>query len=170
MVAEFWLLDNMSAKFLKSLLAFGCFIAGFFMGCIAPRPQNFVDAEELPPNFVGREHRAFARGDHLIVEVSQVPGFNVVGFDTFEQDGAIYVSPRKMDATPAWFCPATAQARNPVGVEFACTFTQGSLASFVKSTSESRQPWALRRNPFGIEASKRRHRTYYQPPSRNCSP
>ena len=28
-----------------------------------------------------------------MIEVSQLPGFNVAGFDAFEQDGALYVSP-----------------------------------------------------------------------------
>ena len=44
---------------------------------------------------MGRDHRAFAMDHLLIVEVSQIPGLNVAGFDTFEQDGALYVSPRR---------------------------------------------------------------------------
>jgi hypothetical protein len=60
--------------------------------------RAFVDADALPSGFVGREHRAFVRGEQLIIEVSQIPGFNVVGFDAFEQAGALYVSPRRISS------------------------------------------------------------------------
>ena len=63
-------------------------------GCVAPRATRFVDADELPPNYVGRNHHASARDQLLTIEVSQIAGLNVAGFDTFEQDGALYVSPR----------------------------------------------------------------------------
>jgi hypothetical protein len=42
---------------------------------------------------VGPEYRAFAREERLIVEVSQIPGLNVVRLDAFVQDGALYVEP-----------------------------------------------------------------------------
>lgn len=73
-------------------------MAMFLTGCVAPRPQSFVDADALPQYFVGRELRVSAKGDRLVVEVSQIPGLNVVGFDAFEQDGAIYVSPRRISS------------------------------------------------------------------------
>jgi len=66
-------------------------------------------------------------------------------------DGAVEITLAMMAATPAWFCPATAPCRNPVGVEFASVhLPRVASPSFVKSTSEGRQPWALMRNPFGI--------------------
>src|SRR5258708_2758566 len=55
-------------------------------------------------------------------------------------------------AALAWLCPAIAQCHNPVGVElFSVPLPRVASPSFVKSTSEGRQPWALMRNPFGIE-------------------
>jgi len=88
----------MSTHLHKSLLVFCGFIVICLTGCVSPRPQSFVDADALPSDFVGREHRAFASGERLIVEVSQIPGFNVVGFDAFEQAGALYVSPRRISS------------------------------------------------------------------------
>ena len=76
----------------KSLLCL-CVVVVFLTGCVSPPPQSFVDADVLPRDFAGREHRAFARGERLIIEVTQSPGFRVVGFDAFAQDGALYVSP-----------------------------------------------------------------------------
>ena len=82
----------------KSSVTFCAVIGILVSGCVSPRPQSFVDADALPHDFVGRQHQAFARGDRLIVEVMQIPGFNVVGFDAFEQDGALYVSPRNVSS------------------------------------------------------------------------
>jgi hypothetical protein len=87
----------MSTHLHKLLLVFGL-IAVFVTGYVAPRPQGFVDADALPPDFIGREYRASAKGERLIVEVSQIPGLNVAGLDAFEQDGALYVSPRRISS------------------------------------------------------------------------
>jgi hypothetical protein len=67
-------------------------------GCVSPAPQAFVDADALPSDFAGREYRAFARDQRLIIEVSQTPGLNVAGFESFEHDGAVYVSPRHISS------------------------------------------------------------------------
>jgi len=88
----------MSARLHFSLLACCGLILFAFTGCVSPRAQSFVDADTLPSDFVGREHRAFVSGERLIIEVSQIPGFNVVGFDAFEQAGALYVSPRHISS------------------------------------------------------------------------
>jgi len=88
----------MSARLQKSFVVFCGLIVVLFTGCVSPRPQSFVEADALPRDFVGREHRAFARGERLIIEVSQIPGFHVVGIDAFEQDGALYVSPRHISS------------------------------------------------------------------------
>ena len=85
----------MSARLHNSLLVFCGIIVVALSGCVSPRPQSFIDADALPSDFVGREHRAFAQGERLTVEVTQIPGLNVARFDTFEQDGAIYVFPRR---------------------------------------------------------------------------
>ena len=77
----------------KLLLAISGIIAIGLMGCVSPPPQGFVDADALPSDFAGREHRAFARDQRLIIEVSQTPGFNVVGFDAFEQLSAFRLEP-----------------------------------------------------------------------------
>jgi hypothetical protein len=74
------------------------FIVVALTGCVSPRPQSFADADALPWAFVGREYRSFVRGEQLIIEVSQIPGLNVVGFDAFEQAGALYVSPRRISS------------------------------------------------------------------------
>jgi hypothetical protein len=87
----------MSRRLHNSLLAF-CVIVVALTGCVSPRPQSFVEADTLPSGFAGREHRAFVRGERLVIEVSQIPGFNVVGFDAFEQAGALYVSPRRISS------------------------------------------------------------------------
>lgn len=89
----------MSTRLHHLLLAFCGIIAIALTGCISPRPRNFVDADTLPSDFVGREHRAFVGGERrLVLEVAQTPGLNVVGFDIFEQDGALYVSPRRISS------------------------------------------------------------------------
>ncbi len=88
----------LSTHFHKSLLAWCCFIAVFLTGCATPRPQSFVDADALPSNYAGRGQRAFTSGGRLIVEVSQIPGVNVAGLDAFEQDGALYLSPRRISS------------------------------------------------------------------------
>ena len=88
----------MSTRFHKLVVAFCGVIIVFLTSCVTPRPQSFVDADALPSDFAGREHRAFVRGGRLIIEVSQIGGFNVVGFDTFEQDGALYISPRRISS------------------------------------------------------------------------
>jgi hypothetical protein len=88
----------MSTRHHKSFLACCGVAAVLLTGCVSPRPQSFVDADVLPQDFVGRDHQAFARGERLIVEVSQIPGFNVAGFDTFEQDGALYISPNRISS------------------------------------------------------------------------
>jgi hypothetical protein len=88
----------MSTRFHRSLLTCCGAILVVLTGCISPRPQSFVDADALPSDFVGREHRVFASGERLVIEVSQIPGFNVVGFDAFEQAGALYVSPRRISS------------------------------------------------------------------------
>src|SRR5882672_9006553 len=49
--------------------------------------------------------------------------------------------------------------RNPFGVgNLSARLPRVASPSFVKSTSEGRQPWALRRNPVGIE---RRNEIYF---------
>ena len=73
-------------------------IAAIMTGCVSPGPRSFVDVGTLPANFVGREHRAFAEKERLVIEVVQVPGFNVTGFETFQQDGALYVSPQRISS------------------------------------------------------------------------
>jgi len=88
----------MSTRSYNLLLAFCGVIVVALTGCVSPRPQSFVDADTLPSDFAGREHCAFVRGERLVVEVSQIPGFNVVGFDAFEQAGALYVSPRRISS------------------------------------------------------------------------
>lgn len=88
----------MSASRHNSLLIW----CGIFMialtGCVSPRSQSFVDADTLPFDFAGREHRAFVSGKRLVIEVAQTPGLNVVGFDAFSQNGALYVSPRRISS------------------------------------------------------------------------
>jgi hypothetical protein len=88
----------MTTRLHKPALAFCWCIAVALTGCVSPRPQSFVDVETLPSDFAGREHRAYVSGERLIIELSQTPGFNVVGFDAFEQDGALYVSPRHISS------------------------------------------------------------------------
>src|ERR1041385_9134579 len=41
------------------------------------------------------------------------------------------------------------EAQPPLGLGAVSTYTQGSLPSFAKP-SEGKQPWALRRKPFGV--------------------
>jgi hypothetical protein len=81
---------------LPVLLLIACCTMALLSGCIAPRPSGFVDAEALPSHYLGRDYRVFANGQTLTIEVSQMPGSNVVGFDLFAQDGALYVSPRRV--------------------------------------------------------------------------
>jgi hypothetical protein len=88
----------MSARLQTLFLALSGLIVVALTGCVAPRPRSFVDADTLPADFAGREHRAFVRGERLVIEVSQIPHFNVVGFDAFEQAGALYVSPRRISS------------------------------------------------------------------------
>ena len=73
-------------------------LAVFLCGCVAPRPQSFVDAEFLPQGYVGREHRTLVRGAKLVIEVSQIPGLNVARIDSFAQDGALYLSPFRISS------------------------------------------------------------------------
>jgi hypothetical protein len=73
-------------------------LAAGFSGCVAPRPTSFVDADALPRDYVGSNHHASAKDQLLIIEVTQTPGFNVAGFDSFEQAGALYVSPRRVSS------------------------------------------------------------------------
>jgi hypothetical protein len=88
----------MSMRLHQLFLVFCGVIVVFVTGCVAPRPQSFVEADALPSDFAGREHLTFVRGERLIIEVSQIPGLNVVGFDVFEQAGALYVSPRRISS------------------------------------------------------------------------
>jgi hypothetical protein len=96
--AELGSLGQVSTRLHNSFLTFCGVVVVVLTGCVFPRPQSFVDADTLPSNFAGREHRSFVRGDRLVIEVSQTPGFNVVGFDAFEQAGALYVSPRRISS------------------------------------------------------------------------
>ena len=73
-------------------------LAVLLTGCMDPRPPSFIDAAALPPEYVGREHKAYASGARLVVKVSQIPGLNVAGLDAFEQDGSLYVSPRRISS------------------------------------------------------------------------
>ena len=73
-------------------------VATLLSGCAFLPPERFVDAAALPSHYVGREYRAFARGERLIIEVSQTPGLNVVAFDAFVQDDALYVEPRRISS------------------------------------------------------------------------
>jgi hypothetical protein len=88
----------MTTRLHKSVLFLTGLVAACLSGCVAPRAMSFVDADALPRDYVGRNHRASAKDEVLIVEVSQIPGLNVVGFDAFEQDGALYVSPRRVSS------------------------------------------------------------------------
>lgn len=88
----------MSTCLHKLLLIVSGIIALGVIGCVSPRAPGFVDVEALPADLAGREHRVVARDHRLIIEVSQTPGFNIVGFNSFEQDGAIYVWPRRISS------------------------------------------------------------------------
>ena len=88
----------MNTRCHKSVLLLCGLVATCFLGCVAPRATSFVDADALPRDYVGRDHRASARNELLIVEVSQIAGLNVVGLDAFKQDGALYVSPRRISS------------------------------------------------------------------------
>jgi|GEM_PF-5780765 len=88
----------MSTRLHILTLGFYGSIALFLSGCVEPRPESFVDAAALPYGYVGQEYRTFAKGERLIVEVSQIPGLNVAGFDAFVQDSALYVSPRRISS------------------------------------------------------------------------
>jgi hypothetical protein len=90
--------DRASQSGCRRVLVLWGLIATFLSGCLAPRATSFVDAAALPPDYVGRSHRASAKEQLLIIEVSQIPGLNVVGFDAFKQDGALYVSPRRVSS------------------------------------------------------------------------
>jgi hypothetical protein len=90
--------NTLKRRLLKCLLASCGVIVVFITSCVSPPPQSFVDAAALPSDFAGREHRSFVRNERLIIEVSQIPGFNVVGFDAFEQAGALYISPRRISS------------------------------------------------------------------------
>lgn len=75
------------------------FLSAILMAsCSAPRPQSFVDSDYLPSDYIGRRHSVSALDDRLIIEVDQVTGFNVVGFDVFGQDGELYLSPRHVSS------------------------------------------------------------------------
>jgi hypothetical protein len=67
-------------------------------GCVCPRPQSFTDATALPSDFVGESYRAYAERQRLVIEVSQIPGLNVVAFDEYVQDGVLYLSPRRISS------------------------------------------------------------------------
>jgi hypothetical protein len=87
------------SKVLHNLILAICAIIAFGLaGCVSPAPQAFVDADDLPSKFAGREYRAFAQDQRLMIEVSQIPGLNVSGFESFEQDGAVYVSPHRISS------------------------------------------------------------------------
>lgn len=75
-------------------LAFGL----LFVGINFRSAPGFVDVDALPPSFMGEEHRVFADGDRLIVEVEQTPGLNVVHLEAFERDGALYIRPRQISS------------------------------------------------------------------------
>lgn len=84
---------------MRELLRTCCGLVLFSVNaCVSPPPRSYVEADTLPSDFVGRECRAFAIGDRLFIEVVQIPGLNVVGFDTIEHTGALYVSPRRISS------------------------------------------------------------------------
>jgi len=68
------------------------------VGLTPPPALGFVDVHALPPHFVGTEHRVFADGDRLIVEVEQIPGLNVADLEAFERDGSLYISPIRISS------------------------------------------------------------------------
>jgi len=67
-------------------------------GDVSQRSRSFVDADVLLSDIVAREHRVLASDEWLIVGVSQIPGFDVVGCDAFEQASALHVSRRRISA------------------------------------------------------------------------
>jgi len=88
----------MNAHLHKSVPLLCSLVAAALSGCIAPRATSFVDVDALPHDYVGRNHHVSAKDNLLIVEVSQIPGLNVAGLDAFKQDGALYVSPRRVSS------------------------------------------------------------------------
>ena len=90
--------SRMSTCLKISILSISCGLLFALCGCVAPRPQVFADTETLPSHYIGRGYRAFASGQLLTIEVTQAPGLNVAGFDTFAHDGALYVSPRRISS------------------------------------------------------------------------
>jgi len=68
-------------------------LATILCGCVCPRPQSFTEVKDLPRDFVGVSYKAFAEQQKLIIEVSQTPGFNIVGFTEYVYDGTLYLVP-----------------------------------------------------------------------------
>jgi len=116
-------------------------------GCVSSRPQSFVDADALPCDFAGREHRAFVRGERLVIEVSQISGFNVVGFDAFEQAGALYVShdasvPEAAEwRSSRWMLPSISWAQMASARLLAVAVACLSIGHPGFWSSEQRSPW-----------------------------
>ncbi len=80
---------------------FICITTLFLTGCITPRPKHFTDVNSLPPLFVGDNYRAYAKGEHLVIRVSQIAGINVVGFKVFEHERSLYLSPQRISSGDA---------------------------------------------------------------------
>lgn len=118
------------------------------IGCITPRSIKFVDTDVLPAGFVGQSYRAVAVGTRLIVEVSQTPGLNVTRLETFEQDGALYVSPqrissggsgvKKFEVNISKFRLSDDWSRNVFWLVESYSYTIGHLGFWSKT---KRDPW-----------------------------
>lgn len=79
-------------------LLFCVLVTAALSGCVSPKPTRWVDEPVLPRDFAGESYRATAKGGRLVIEVTQSPGFNVVGFDAVKYGEQLYVTPRHISS------------------------------------------------------------------------